>query len=53
MPEHFIGKAYDLGIRYVISTSIPKDCPEDLFVLKVKDTQCALWTLAQKYRQMF
>jgi len=51
--EQFILKAYNSGIRYIISSTIPKDCPDDLFILKVKDTQCALWSIAQKYRQTF
>lgn len=51
--EDFIEQAYELGIKYVISSSIPKQIPEDLFILKVQDTQCALWTLAQRYRQSF
>lgn len=51
--EHFINTAYNSGVRYVVSTTIPKECPDDLFVLKVKDTTCALWSLAQKFRQSF
>ncbi len=51
--ENFILDAYNLGIRYIISTTLPKFCPDDLFILKVKDSGCALWSLAQKYRQTF
>jgi len=49
----FILEAYNLGIKYIIASTIPKSVPDDLFILKVKDAQCALWLLAQKYRQSF
>lgn len=49
----FVLEAHRLGVKYIITSTIPDKVPEELFILKVKDTQCALWQLAQKYRQSF